>query len=68
MDDEPFLLRHGEAQRRLGLSGSAYYKLVRQGRILSVGQGKMSRAVYSSIVEYVRALVAEAEAKSKKAA
>jgi hypothetical protein len=63
MDDEPLLVRHPEAQRLLGLGASAYFKLVRNGQIQSVGKGRMSRAVYSSVKEYVQALVAEAEAR-----
>jgi hypothetical protein len=68
MDDEPLLVRHPEAQRLLGLGASAYFKLVRNGQIQSVGKGRMSRAVYSSVRAYVRKLVTEAEVKSGKAA
>lgn len=68
MDDGPLLVRHSEAQRLLGLGPSRYFKLIRAGTIQTVGQGRMSRALYSSIKEYVQALVAEAEAKSGKAA
>jgi hypothetical protein len=49
MDDGPLLVRHLEAQRLLGIGASHYFKLIREGRIQSVGRGKMSRAVYSSI-------------------
>jgi hypothetical protein len=59
---EPLLLRHVDAARVLGLGQSRYYKLIREGRIQSVGKGRMSRAVYSSIRKYVSDLVAEAEA------
>ena len=62
MENGPLLVRHPEAQRLLGLGASAYFKLIREGRIQSVGKGKMSRAVYSSIRKYVSELVAEAEA------
>jgi hypothetical protein len=62
MDEGPLLVRHPEAQKLLGLGASAYFKLIREGRIQSVGKGKMSRAVYSSIRKYVSELVAEAEA------
>jgi hypothetical protein len=64
MQPEPFLVRHGEAQRILGIGQSYYFKLVREGRIKTVGTGRLSRAVYSSVVGYVRELVAEAEAKA----
>ena len=64
MEAEPFLIRHAEAQRLLGLGDSHYFGLVRAGRIKAVGRGRLSRALYSSIKEYVRGLVAEAEAKS----
>ena len=63
---EPLLLRHDEAQRLLGLGASRYFKLIREGRIQSVGQGKMSRAVYSSIKEYVQALVTEAQSAERR--
>ena len=36
-----------------------YYRLIREGKIQAVGTGRSSRAVYSSIVAYVQALVAE---------
>jgi hypothetical protein len=68
IDGGPLLVRHSEAQRLLGLGPSRYFKLVREGRIRSVGKGRMSRAEYSSILEYVRGLVAEAEAQGRKAA
>jgi hypothetical protein len=61
MEAEPFFVRHSEAQRLLGLGESRYFQLIREGRIKSVGKGRMSRAVYSSIKEYVRGVVAEAE-------
>jgi hypothetical protein len=61
IDDAPLLVRHAEAQRLLGLGPSRYFKLVREGRIRSVGRGRMSRALYSSVLEYVQALVAEAQ-------
>jgi hypothetical protein len=64
MQPEPFLVRHGEAQRLLGVGTSYYFQLVREGRIKTVGEGRMSRAIYSSVKEYVRGLVAEAEAKA----
>jgi hypothetical protein len=60
-EDAPLLVRHSEAQRLLGLGASAYYKMVRAGTIQVVGRGRMSRAVYSSILSYVQSLVAEAE-------
>ena len=63
---EPLLIRHPEAQRVLGLGASHYFKLIREGRIQSVGKGKMSRAVYSSIKEYVQTLVAEAQSAERK--
>ena len=64
MEAEPFLIRHAEAQRLLGLGSSHYFGLVRAGRIKTVGRGRLSRALYSSVKEYVRGLVAEAEAKA----
>jgi hypothetical protein len=64
MEAEPFLIRHAEAQRLLSLGASHYFGLVRAGRIKTVGRGRLSRALYSSIKEYVRGLVAEAEAKA----
>jgi hypothetical protein len=64
----PLLARHTDAAAALGLGLSAYYKLIRQGRIQSVGQGRMSRAVYASLQKYVAELQAEAETKAKKAA
>jgi hypothetical protein len=63
---EPLLIRHAEAQRLLGLGTSQYFKMIREGRIQSVGKGKMSRAVYSSIKEYVQALVTEAQSAERK--
>jgi hypothetical protein len=64
MEAEPFLIRHAEAQRLLGLGSSHYFGLVRAGRIKVVGRGRLSRALYGSVKEYVRDLVAEAEAKA----
>jgi hypothetical protein len=65
---EPLLVRHPDAAKILGLGLSAYFKLIRQGRIQSVGRGRMSRAVYSSLQRFVSELVAEAETKAKTAA
>jgi hypothetical protein len=64
MEAEPLLIRHAEAQRLLGLGPSYYFGLVRSGRIRVVGRGRLSRALYSSVKDYVRGLVAEAEAKA----
>jgi excisionase family DNA binding protein len=61
---EPLLIRHSEAQRLLGIGESYYFQLVREGRIKTVGQGRLSRARYDSVKAYVAGLVAEAEAKS----
>ena len=65
MQAEPFLVRHSEAQRLLGIGESHYFQLVREGRIKVVGKGRLSRAIYGSVVEFVRGLVAEAEAKAR---
>jgi hypothetical protein len=61
VEDAPLLVRHSEAQRLLGIGPSNYFKMVRSGTIRVVGRGRQSRALYSSIVEYVQSLVAEAE-------
>lgn len=68
IEDAPLLVRHCEARRLLGLGASAYYKMVGTGTIQVVGRGRMSRALYSSILEYVQGLVAEAKTKGRKAA
>ena len=63
---EPLLVRHAEARRLLGLGTSTYFQLLREGRIQSVGKGKTSRAVYSSIKEYVQTLMTEAQSAERK--
>jgi hypothetical protein len=68
IDDAPLLIRHSEAQRLLGIGPSNYFKMVRAGTIRVVGKGRQSRALYSSVREYVQRLVAEAEAQGRKAA
>jgi hypothetical protein len=59
---EPILLRHSDAQKILGLGQSRYYKLIREKKIVVVGRGRMARAYYPSIQNYVAGLLAEAEA------
>ena len=61
IEDAPLLVRHSEAQRLLGIGPSNYFKMVRAGTIRVVGRGRQSRALYSSVLEYVQALVAEAQ-------
>jgi len=68
IEDAPLLVRHSEAQRLLGIGPSNYFKMVRAGTIRVVGRGRMSRALYSSILEYVQGLVKAAEAQDRKAA
>lgn len=58
---EPLLVRHQQAQDMLGLGATKYWQLVRDGEIEVVGTGAMSRAVYSSIKQYVQKLLAEAQ-------
>ena len=65
MEAEPFFVRHGEVQRLLGVGESYYYDLIKRGKIKVVGQGRLSRALYSSVKAYVAKVVAEAEAKSR---
>jgi hypothetical protein len=65
---EPLLLRHSDAQKILGLGQSRYYKLIREKKIVAVGRGRMGRCYFPSIKSYVEDLLAEAQAKSEKAA
>jgi predicted DNA-binding transcriptional regulator AlpA len=61
MDDiQPLLLRHPQAQKMLGISASTYWALVRRGELEVVGRGRMSRASYRSVQQYVAKLLAEA--------
>jgi hypothetical protein len=56
---EPLLLRHGDAQRVLGLGASAYFKLIREKKLTVVGRGRMARCYYPSIRDYVSRMLAE---------
>jgi hypothetical protein len=57
---EPFLVRHADAQKLLGLGASAYYKLIREHKLTVVGRGRMGRCYYPSIRDYVARMLAEA--------
>lgn len=60
---DPLLIRHGDAQKILGLGQSRYFKLIREKKIVVVGRGRMARAYYPSIQNYVAGLLAEAAAR-----
>jgi hypothetical protein len=47
-------LKHDRAMQILGIRPSFYWRLVREGRIRTLGSGKNSRAVYASIEAYHR--------------
>jgi hypothetical protein len=62
-DVEPLLIRHTQAQRLLGIGPSAYFQLIREGKIKAVGERRTARAYYPSIQAYVAGLLDEAAAK-----
>ena len=67
MEAEPLLIRHAEAQRLLGLGASHYFGLVRAGRIQTVGRGRLSRALYASVKDYVRGAGGRSRGQSRRA-
>jgi|HubBroStandDraft_6_1064221.scaffolds.fasta_scaffold1514855_1 hypothetical protein len=59
---EPLLVKHARGQQILDCSPSFYWALVRAGKITVVGRGKASRGYLPSIRDYVKGLLAEAQA------
>jgi hypothetical protein len=65
MEMEPFFIRHAEGKRLIGVGDGHYSNLIKRGEIQTIGKGKLSRTIYSSLKEDVRRVVAEAEAKNE---
>jgi hypothetical protein len=59
---EPIFIRHKTAQRMLAIRQSKYWKVVRSGKITTVGRSRTSRAHLPSIKAYAAELLAEAQA------
>ena len=51
---KPLEVTHDRAMQILDIRDSVYWKLVRQGRITTVGWGRGSRADYASLEAYHR--------------
>jgi hypothetical protein len=61
---EPLLIRNRDAKRLLGCGNTKFWQLVKDGEIEVVGEGAMSRALYSSVKNYVDRLRAQASGKA----
>ena len=64
---EPLLVKHAVARRAIGVGQSYYWRLVRKGRIQTVGKLKAGRAVWSSVRSYVDELINEKEKEAAEA-
>jgi hypothetical protein len=65
---KPIFVRHKTAQRMLAIRQSKYWKVVKAGKIITVGQARTSRAYLPSVLAYANELLAEAQSAAGKAA